>query len=428
MNGQRSGARRPALAGGRMRARSWPIVVVALSLAGVAACSPHRDRASIEVDRPVALADAPVHLRVGGLAGGEEVTISAQATDAGGKVWRSQAQFTADGGGVVDLDRDRPTSATYQGIDGMGLFWSMNPPDGDPEQALYVPASAASYTVDLTVAAGGRQLATRTLTRQRRRDGVTVRALRMDTDQVAGLLALPPAGSPPRVAVLAIGGSDGGAGLAALAGMLASHGHPTLALAYFHYPGRPDQLRDIPLEYFATAARRLAAESRLRQGRMAALGYSRGTEAAMLLGADFPELVDGVVVYAPTPRAGPGLPDGAAWTRAGRPVAAGSPIPVERLDGPILLLAGGDDKLWTSALYAREITDRLDAHRFGHSHRALVYPQAGHGLGTFPFVAAGTILVHPISGQLLALGGTRPADAAARRDGWPKVLAFLARL
>jgi dienelactone hydrolase len=428
MNGQRSAARRPALAGGRMRARSWPIVVVALSLAGVAACSPHRDRASIEVDRPVALADAPVHLRVGGLAGGEEVTISAQATDAGGKVWRSQAQFTADGGGVVDLDRDRPTSGTYQGIDGMGLFWSMNPPDGDPEQALYVPASAASYTVDLTVAAGGRQLATRTLTRRRRRDGVTVRALRMDTDQVAGLLALPPAGSPPRVAVLAVGGSDGGAGLAALAGMLASHGHPTLALAYFHYPGRPGQFRDIPLEYFATAARRLAAESGLRQGRVAALGYSRGTEAAMLLGANFPELVDGVVVYAPTSRAGPGLPDGAAWTRAGRPVAAGSPIPVERLDGPILLLAGGDDKLWTSALYAREITDRLDAHRFGHSHRALVYPQAGHGLGTFPFVAAGTILVHPISGQLLALGGTRPADAAARRDGWPKVLAFLARL
>ena len=428
MDGPRTGARRPTLAGDRIRALSWPIIVVALSLAGLAACSPHRTSATIEVDTPVALADAPVHLRVGGLVPGEEVTISAQADDAGGKVWRSQARFSADDGGVVDLDRDRPASGTYQGIDGMGLFWSMNPPDGDPEQALYVPPAAGSYTVDLTVAAGGRQLATRALTRQRRRDGVTVRALRVDTDQVAGLLALPPAGSPPRVAVLAIGGSDGGVGLAALATVLASHGHPTLALAYFHYPGRPGQLRDIPLEYFATAARRLAAESGVRRGRVAALGYSRGTEAAMLLGADFPELVDGVVVYAPTSRAGPGLPSGAAWTRAGRPIAAGSPIPVERLDGPILLLAGGDDKIWTSALSAQEITDRLDAHRFGHSHRALVYPQAGHGLGTFPFVAAGTTLVHPISGQLLALGGTRPADAAARRDGWPKVLVFLARL
>jgi dienelactone hydrolase len=429
MDGPRSGDRRPTLVGDGMRRRSWLPIVVALSLAGIAACSPHRDRATIEVDTPVALADAPVHLRVRGLVPGEEVTISAQAHDADGKVWRSQARFTADDGGVVDLDRDRPTAGTYQGIDGMGLFWSMNPADGDPEQARYVPPAATSFAVDLTVAADGRQLATRTLTRQRRRDGVTVRELRTDTDQVAGLLALPPPGGPARAAVLAIGGSDGGAGLAVLAGMLASHGHPTLALAYFHYPGRPGQLRDIPLEYFATAARRLAAEAGVRRGRVAALGYSRGTEAAMLLGAYFPELIDGVVVYAPTSRAGPGFPNGgAAWTRAGKPIAAGSPIPVERLDGPILLLAGGDDKLWPSALSVQEITDRLDARRFGHPHRALVYPQAGHGVGTFPFVAAGTTLVHPISGQLLALGGTRPADAAARRDGWPKVLAFLARL
>jgi hypothetical protein len=81
-----------------MRWRSW-LTVVAMSLAGIAACSPHRDHATIEVDTPVALADAPVHLRVSGLASGEEVTISAQAHDAGGKVWRSQASFTADDGG-----------------------------------------------------------------------------------------------------------------------------------------------------------------------------------------------------------------------------------------------------------------------------------------------------------------------------------------
>ena len=97
----------------------------------------------------------------------------------------------------------------------MDLFWSMNPPDGDPDQAVnsdpdqatYFPPEGASFTVDLTVAVGDRQLATRSLTRQWLGDGVTVRALRTDTDQVAGVLALPPAGSTPRVAVLAMGGS-----------------------------------------------------------------------------------------------------------------------------------------------------------------------------------------------------------------------------
>jgi hypothetical protein len=83
---------------------------------------------------------------------------------------------------------------------------------------------------------------------------------------------------------------------------------------------------------------------------VATLGYSRGTAPAMLVGAYFPELISGVVVYAPTSRAEAGFPNsGAAWTRAGKPIAAGSPIPVERLDGPILLLAGDDDK-----------TDRLE--------------------------------------------------------------------
>jgi dienelactone hydrolase len=419
-----------------MRARGWLVLVGALCLAGIAACSP-RHSAAIEVDKPVALADAPVHVRVSGLGPGEEVTIAAQARDAGGKVWRSQAKFTADGGGVVDLDRAQPRSGTYQGVDGMGLFWSMNPPDGDPDQAIYVdpgqgiyiPPEAPSFIVDLTVAVGDRRLATRSLTRQWRGDGVTVRTLRMDTDQVAGVLMLPPAGSPPGVAVLDIGGSGGGvAGLGAAA-LLASHGHPTLALAYFNYPGRPDQLQDIPLEYFATAARRLAAESGVGRGRVATVGYSRGTEPAMLVGAYFPDLINGVVVYAPTSRAEAGFPNGgAAWTRAGRPIAGGSAIPVERLDGPILLLAGTDDALWLSARSVQELTDRLDAHRFGHPHQALVFPGAGHGVGTFPFQPAGTTLIHPVTGGLIALGGTRHADAAARRDGWPKVLAFLAQL
>jgi dienelactone hydrolase len=243
------------------------------------------------------------------------------------------------------------------------------------------------------------------------------------------VLALPPAGSSPRLAVLAIGGSGGGVGMAADAALLASHGYPALALAYFHYRGRPDQLQGIPLEYFTAAARRLVTESGVRRGRVATLGYSRGTEPAMLVGAYFPELISGVVVYAPTARVEAGFPNGgAAWTRAGKPIAAGSPIPVERLDGPILLLAGDDDKVWPSARSVKELTERLDAHRFGHPHQALVYPQAGHGVGSFPFQPAGTTVIHAVTGGLTALGGTRPANAAARRDGWPKVLEFLDQL
>jgi hypothetical protein len=37
-------------------------------------------------------------------------------------------------------------------------------------------------------------------------------------------------------------------------------------------------------------------------------------------------------------------------------------------------------------------------------------------------------VIHPVTGELIALGGARPANAAARRDGWPKVLEFLDQL
>jgi hypothetical protein len=60
------------------------------------------------------------------------------------------------------------------------------------------------------------------------------------------------------------------------------------------------------------------------------------------------------------------------------------------------------------------------------AHQALIYPDAGHGVGSFPYLAAGTSSVHPVTQIARKLGGTRDADAAARSDSWPKVLALLA--
>jgi hypothetical protein len=57
-----------------------------------------------------------------------------------------------------------------------------------------------------------------------------------------------------------------------------------------------------------------------------------------------------------------------------------------------------------------------------------VYPGSGHGVGGFPYVPTAVARVHPVSGERVLLGGSRPADEAARADGWPKVLAFLAEL
>jgi dienelactone hydrolase len=62
------------------------------------------------------------------------------------------------------------------------------------------------------------------------------------------------------------------------------------------------------------------------------------------------------------------------------------------------------------------------AGRAGDTH-LLVYPGAGHMVGTYPYIPKGTIFETP--GRRENLGGTRDRDEAAQVDGWPRFLAFL---
>ncbi|MYW04024.1 hypothetical protein GT354_38225 [Streptomyces sp. SID3343] len=381
--------------------------------------------AGIEVDAASALADQPVHLRVIGLTAGETVTVSSSATDFTGRRWRGQARFRADDRGEVALDSAAPLAGTYRGADGMGLFWSMNPVGGDPERSWFRPAwdvSRRSYAVNIVVTGERRRPTTRTLTRRWLADGVGVRLLTPATDGFWGELFLPPPGTPRHPAVLMVGGSEGGASLSEDAALLASRGYPALSLGYFALPGLPANLDDIPLEYFAGALRLLARQPSVDADHVIVMGYSRGTEAALLLGQNYPDLVHGVIAYSPTIRAAAG-----SWTKDGRPIAEGV-IPLDHVDAPVLAIAGSEDLLSPSAQAARELDRALDAAGTGRPHRALIYQGAGHGVGTFPYLAAGTRLDHPILRSTVDLGGTRAADAAARAAGWREVTGVLAGL
>jgi dienelactone hydrolase len=118
---------------------------------------------------------------------------------------------------------------------------------------------------------------------------------------------------------------------------------------------------------------------------------------------------------------------GTAWTKDGNPVGPGA-IPLDHISGPVLAIAGADDQLWPSAGWARQISRELDAIQDPYTHQAVVYPNAGHGVGDYPFSAKSTQAVHPVTHNVLDLGGTRAGNAAAQEDGWPKVLALLASI
>ncbi|MGX2998597.1 acyl-CoA thioesterase/bile acid-CoA:amino acid N-acyltransferase family protein [Streptomyces sp. JNUCC 64] len=381
----------------------------------------------IGVDRPTAPADEPVRIEVTGLDAGQEVTVTSRATDHTGTWWRGKATFTADRAGTVDLTRAAPESGTYRGADGMGLLWSMNPEDGPADESWFLPRwpeDQAEHDVRLAVLVDGESVADRTLTRVWAREGVVHRPLTVTADGVNGSLYLPPEGTPRRAPVLSLGGSGGGPGDKHAAALLASRGHPVLALCYFGCPERPDTLKRIALEYFATAARLLVREADAGTGRVSVIGYSRGSEAAQLLAHHHPRLVDDVVLYAPSADTHPSFPDGKspAWTKGGEPVRH-RPIPLHRVHGTVLAIAGGADGLWPSASAARDIGGRRGAS--GEPHRALVHPRAGHGVGTFPYSATGLRYRSPLMEESLSMGGTRAADHRARAESWPEVLALL---
>jgi pimeloyl-ACP methyl ester carboxylesterase len=96
-------------------------------------------------------------------------------------------------------------------------------------------------------------------------------------------------------------------------------------------------------------------------------------------------------------------------------------IPVRRIEGPVLLISGGDDQLWPSKLYADQIMAGLRSDPAVHEH--LNYPAAGHTVLWFPNWP--TPIVFSSNGALIALGRTPAADNAAHVRDWPAMVAFI---
>lgn len=449
---------------------------------GTAAATPAGAAPQLVVTPTTALLDAPVTIRLTGLAPGQEATLRARS-DVGAQLRNATATFRADATGTIDPAAQAPESGTYGGIDPDGLLWSGIDPyaavgvAGTPTAAQVGPIAYASgtapipVTIDATVA--GRALGRATLTRQVVAPGVARRAV--GDGGLAGTL-FTPADPGPHPGVVVLGGSEGGISGEQRAALLAAHGFAALALAYFAYGSLPPQLVDVPLEYLGTALDYLAAQPGVRGAQLGVVGHSRGAELALLMGATFPR-VGAVVALAPSAYVWGGLgdatggPEPAAWTYQGRPLPfvpfratpasheaalasaragrgladtpiflsslalaaqedpatlAAAAIPVERTAGPILTVAGEADQLWPSGTFAGLIGDRLAQHGHAHPDATLRYPDAGHFFQPPNLPTAGAFIEAPRQQAPLATGGTTAGNAAAATDSWPRVLRFLA--
>ncbi|MFJ3592693.1 acyl-CoA thioester hydrolase/BAAT C-terminal domain-containing protein [Streptomyces sp. NPDC090231] len=234
--------------------------------------------------------------------------------------------------------------------------------------------------------------------------------------------------------------------------LLAREGLAALSIRWFGGPGQPPGICEVPLETFVSALDRHRAEG---AGRISVLGVSKGAEAALHLSVLQPG-IDAVVALSPTSltwaNIGPGrdgstTPHRSSWTWRGQPLPfvpydtgwtasepAGAPVsvlgwyeqsvrarpdlvtaaavPVERSAAELVLVAGGDDLMWPSLRYARELAARRRA--AGLPVRLVTRADAGHrprlpGEGAVP--ASGTF----------RHGGSPAADAALGAAAWPHI-------
>ncbi|MFI6688269.1 acyl-CoA thioester hydrolase/BAAT C-terminal domain-containing protein [Streptomyces sp. NPDC050485] len=268
-----------------------------------------------------------------------------------------------------------------------------------------------------------------------------------------GVLAEPAGGSS--VGVLVLAGSSGRVETDRCR-LLARAGMTALSIRWFGGAGQPGGICEVPLETFTQAIDLLQTKGAERIG---VLGASKGAEAALLLAVRDPR-IDAVVAVSPTSLVwgslGPGVdgeshPCRSSWTWQGKPVpfvaydddwtpaeADGEPvaytplyersrqtfaedarraaIPIERFTAEVLLVAGGDDELWPSLLFARELVSRGAS--AGRPVKLISTPDAGHRPrlpGEGP----------PAPSGRFRHGGTPEADAALGAKAWPDIVGVL---
>jgi dienelactone hydrolase len=222
--------------------------------------------------------------------------------------------------------------------------------------------------------------------------------------------------------------------------VLRAHGATVLAIRWFGGPGQQPGPFEVPIELIVNALDHLEPHV----DTLAIVGTSFGGEAALLT-ASIDLRIRATVGFAASSVVWPGwnghawtshwtwrghqvpfVPLDSTWEPAGEPPSflalyerglqhqdgsTGS-IPVERIAGTVLLVAGGDDLVWPSVRFAEQIAERRRKH--GLTTEVVSHPHAGHRV-TLPGETP------PTSGMTMARGGTAEADAALGTAAWPAI-------
>lgn len=242
-----------------------------------------------------------------------------------------------------------------------------------------------------------------------------------------------------------------------------------LSLPYTGKEGLPRLPEEIELEYFENAINWLIKQPQVDPNKIVVMGASRNAELALIIASIFPESIRGVVAYAPSSVSWSNtvLPYNSndlksSWKYKGVDVPylpmnkiignesnkinmveywkkglaktdfiTQAAIKVEKINGPIILFSGNDDKVWPSSIMADMIENRLEDNSFEHSFQNIKYDNAGHLISNNPdddsSYRTGRINIDGKDYEY-EFGGNDDGDFKAKQDAKVKLMEFIEKI
>ena len=416
----------------------------------------------LQIQPMVGLCDERIDIRISELPSFGKVKISASMSLPWAKDvnFESNAWFTADSSGTVDLSKQKPDAGTYDFVDSMGLIVSMKSKNINAIKKIGQNISVNnSLFIDIVAECEQERVYAKL---ERLFMTKEVKSQRISDEFVGELFYTE---NTNNKTIVFLGGS--GSGLAAnspIAAVLASHGFNVLSVAYFEEQGLPAKLAEIPLEYFERVFTWLMKNSITKGKEIQLLGISKGGELALLLASRYP-FITKVAAFAPHAYCFQGLnfKNVSSWSYEGKSLPfiplknhivitnmiscfiknkpfgftytykkgvntaknrEAARIKIENTKADILLFAGKQDNIWNSYDGCVQIMDDLRKHNFQYNYNFFAYKNAGHPFYAPYIIPAGETMLKMAPRLVFSSGGTLEANAHSQADSWEKAIEF----
>uniref|UniRef100_A0A8B9LXH6 Acyl-CoA thioesterase 4 n=1 Tax=Astyanax mexicanus TaxID=7994 RepID=A0A8B9LXH6_ASTMX len=348
----------------------------------------------------------------------QPVTLHALLQSEDGDFWEAFGHYKSDASGSVKVSEDVSLGGSYDGLEPMGLLWSMRPIPGSRKGLRFrnkdvfkpIEVHISVYEGHLTKWFKEKQ-ALASVVAERWYSSPGVQRIDVREKGLKGTLFIPP-GPGPFPAVLDLWGGGGGL-VEYRSALLASHGYITLTLEYIGLKDASGTPQNVDNDYFEAAFSLLKQHPQVCPDRIAMMGLSFGVSVTLGMAAYSSEINPKCVVCV------------SGITVCETQVCFDQ---MGLIQCPILLIVGEDDQNWAAAESAEDMKKMMEQAGNSHLLTVLSYPHTGHLIEPpyCPHVRSSNFkLIEAKTTVVVLWGGQMVPHSKAQEDSWQKTLAFL---